>query len=739
MNAHTKLALSSAAPAAALLLFGILGQRSELHADGEEGVNTKHAAKRVDRLVEADMAKAGLEPNALADDATFLRRTYLRTIGRIPTVEEARDFLESRDADKRRLLIDRLLESPGHASHMFNFWADLLRVKSRLNGQISGEPFAHFLKESAQKNKRYDDFGREMVTATGPVHARGNGATGMLMRDRGMPLDSMSNTVRVFLGTRLECAQCHDHPFDKWTQRDFYEMAAFTGGLRYQQNAQQSAVGDDIRKLARELRDNKDRNALRALGRMMRPVNSAITGSGTGKIRLPKDYKYDDAKPREVIAAHVLFGINPKIDYPQAKRETSRRRKRGRRAKQPKRRKRNNLNVPALDTRTRFADWLTSVENPRFTKVIANRMWKLVMGRGLIEPADNMMDTTVASNPKLMSELEKLMVDLDYDLRGFLRVLLNTQTYQREAQRSEVASDAKNFFQGPILQRMTGEQVWDSMLTLAVENVDSTIKDPALRAKRAYDRYESLVSMSADELRKVVEKEKLRYTNPQRYRAMQVAARRKQQRAQQEKQREMQAKRRRKAKDASDRRRATLRPLFRAFQKARRARDAQTMASVKAKLQQLGIEIDEKGRPKRKPKPKNMRRRRSSRGMALVRASEYAHPAPAGHFLRKFGQSDREQIQASHTEANVPQVLTLLNGFVEDRVLANKASALMKQVDAATSPREKVRTAYLGVLNRAPGGRELAMWQHEFQKSGGAATRDLIWTLVNSHEFRFIQ
>lgn len=697
----------------------------------KSGVHTKTAAKRIDRIVEEDIARAQLRPNPVADDATFVRRVYLRTVGRIPTAEEARAFVKSRRPDKRSRLIDELLASRGHVSHMFNFWADLLRVKSRLNGQVSGEPFVHFLKEGAAKNKRYDDFVREMVVAEGPVHKRGNGATGMLMRDRGMPLDSMSNTVRVFLGTRLECAQCHDHPFDKWTQRDFYEMAAFTGGLSYRQDPQRSAMGGELRDLYRELRQKNDRPALRALGRMMRPVNSAVSGSGTGKIRLPKDYKYDDAKPRQLIEAHVLFGVNPEISYPAAKQPTKQRNRKRRAAK--KRRKNKKSNLPALDTRDAFADWLVGEDNPRFTKVIANRMWKFVMGRGLIEPVDNMMDDTAASNSALMGALEKLMRDVDYDLRAFLRVLLNTQTFQREAQRQEVPSDAKNYFQGPVLRRMTGEQVWDSMLTLAIDNVDGTIQDPAQRASRTYASYERLVSMSSEELRAEVEKQRLRYSDPKRYREMIAAERRKQARARQK----MQEERRSQAKRAAKQRSAKLRPLLRAFQKARRARDTKKMAAIRAKLRTHGVELDAKGRVKRAPKRRNVRNRK--RGEILVRASEYSHPAPNGHFLRKFGQSDREQIQASHTEANVPQVLSLLNGFVEDRVLANPESALMKRIAGSTSPREKIEAAYFGVLGRAPGGRELAIWEHDFAQGRTGVESDLVWTLVNSHEFRFIQ
>ena len=109
----------------------------------------------------------------------------------------------------------------------------MLRVKSRLDGGVSGQPYIDFVKDSLAENQPFDEFVQEMLTAEGANLDEGNGAVGYYLRDRNMPEDNMSNTIRVFLGTRLECAQCHDHPFDDWTQRQYFEMVAFTGGMSY--------------------------------------------------------------------------------------------------------------------------------------------------------------------------------------------------------------------------------------------------------------------------------------------------------------------------------------------------------------------------------------------------------------------------------------------------------------------------------------------------------------------------
>ena len=185
-------------------------------------------AAKIDALLARGLQRKRAEAQPLVDDSSFVRRTYLTVVGRIPTLQETERFLVDQDPDKRANLCDLLLNSPGHTSHFSNYWFDLLRVKSRQR-QLSGEPFAHFIRQSVLDDVPYDQFVQQLMIAEGPAHATDNGATGHLMRDNGMPHDSMANTVRLFLGTRLECAQCHNHPFDHWTQKQYFEMAAFFG------------------------------------------------------------------------------------------------------------------------------------------------------------------------------------------------------------------------------------------------------------------------------------------------------------------------------------------------------------------------------------------------------------------------------------------------------------------------------------------------------------------------------
>jgi hypothetical protein len=311
--------------------------------------------------------------------------------------------------------------------HFFNYWADVLRLTSNGNqtGQITGAAYANFVKQSLRENKPYDKFVAEMIAAQGKAWE--NGAIGYYMRDRGMPLDNMANTTRIFLGTRIECAQCHNHPFDKWTQMQFYQLAAFT----YPLETNFTGVSDkgELMDLKRAADKNPAMGAqTRHIGRVFENLGdfvrySKVQALPTRVLKLPHDYQYTDAKPHDAVKPATLLGRQVAGDL-QA-----------------------------------FADWMTAPDNPRFTKVIANRLWKRVFGVGLIEPVDELFDTTVAMNPTLMQHLEKLMIDLRYDLKGYLRVLYNTQAYQNEASRAELVAGEVYHFSGPVLRRMTAEQI----------------------------------------------------------------------------------------------------------------------------------------------------------------------------------------------------------------------------------------------------------------------------------------
>ncbi|MCH7988389.1 MAG: DUF1549 domain-containing protein [Planctomycetes bacterium] len=581
------------------------------------------SAERIDRLIEANYKKHKVQPNPKTTDAQFVRRIYLDITGTIPTYRETRMFLFSKDPKKRQKLIDLLLNSDGYASHFYNFWADVLRYTDRLNSGVRGEPYRQWIKQSLAENKPWDKMVSEMLTAEGRIWE--NPATGYLQRDSGMPLDNMNNTVRIFLGTRIGCAQCHDHPFDRWTQKEFYQMAAFTfgtqtrtggGDKRYfsgmNPNTRLSKEYDAIPQEEEARRKNRYRfNRLIRINMMI--VNDQINR----KIRLPADYAYDNAKPKEIIAPKTLFGKPAEIKKGEAPRKA-------------------------------FARWLTSKGNKRFALTIANRLWKHAFGVGQIEPVDDMMDGTVAENPELMTFLESEMKRLNFDMKEYLRIIFNTEVYQRQACTDEVNRGEAFHFPGPILRRMTAEQVWDSFLTLAVVEPDEYREFPSnIRT--------NIIGVDLNTVSAVV--------------------------------------------------------LFEAEGKARTQVDS--------------------GRRKRQ-------RKYTYKGMLLARASELPSPVPANHFLRRFGQSDRELISASSKMGSVPQVLTMFNGPIT-HMLLEKNSTLYNNVSRKRSAKGGVYAAFITILSRPPNDDESKIAVREVEKNRAAGYGNVIWSLVNTREFLFIQ
>jgi len=195
------------------------------------GQDIRKMAHEVDLIVAKQLRHLKQKPRQGIDDYTFARRLYLNVIGRIPTLAELQEFTKDKSRHKRATLISRLLNSTGYNSHMYNYWADLLRVKSTGDKLHYAGNLSQAIKSSIRDNKPYDTFVRELVDAKGKLYKPGNGFAGFKARET-MQLDRLANTVKTFLGLGIDCAQCHDHPFDDWTQKEFYKLAAFTSKVK---------------------------------------------------------------------------------------------------------------------------------------------------------------------------------------------------------------------------------------------------------------------------------------------------------------------------------------------------------------------------------------------------------------------------------------------------------------------------------------------------------------------------
>jgi len=620
------------------------------------------ASQTIDQLVDADLLRNNIPANAAASDETFLRRAFLTLIGRIPTADEALAFLNSTAADKRSILIDRLLTSEGHVAGEFTYWADQLRVTTQLGGQrYPGLPWIDWLKQSLRDNKPYDRFVTEMLTADGPALAKGNGATGFYLRDAGMPLDHASTTASVFLATQIGCAQCHDHPFDVWKQRQFYEMAAYTASS----DARRDPPGGKaaLRKL--KPKDGElSPDLKKILQRFGQTVWARVNGTAKATLNLPADYQYDDAKPNTAVQAATIFGNSAPVA-----------------AKQ--------------DPRAAYATWMTSVENPRFTVAVANRQWKRAFGSGVIEPADNLTDASVAVNPELMTFLTRLMVSVKYDLRAFQSAIYKSQAWQRQATISDLKPGDTYHFPGPLAQRLSAEQAWDSLLTLAVADVDAQKGDDSSTMVGFYEDHKDLDSDGYLAL------------------AKDMAA----------------------ARNESEK----LKEEFQALRQAMAKAKGDELKKLRERQQQLITRRDELSQRMEivSYAPQNGKRGGKKENHQFLRASELPQPAPPGHFLRVFGQADREVIDNGSTSPAVTQALFLINGPV-DAELIKPTSVLSKTLAKGTDDLSRIRGAYLTILSRQPNAQELMTASAYLRSTPEGGIHDLCWALINSNEFLFL-
>jgi hypothetical protein len=597
----------------------------------------KVAAKQIDTYVIAELKRKSKRPQPFASDEQFVRRVYVSIAGRIPTYVEATKFLADEDEDKRFNLVNALMESDAYTMNMFNYWADILRAKEDWGGGRTGRAYIKWIRDAINGNMPYNKMVHELVTAEGGMWAPDNGAVGYYARDRGMPLDNMANTTRIFLGTQIACAQCHDHPHEKWSQMEFYQMSAFTHNLTTLGSKKKFP---NIDKMFDNRKDPESRR-LRDVDRWLRYefMDSYIVGSGAGRIKLPMDYKYKDGDPNEWVGARTMMG------------------KSVRNLKDDK---------DMSDARKRFADWMTAPENPTFTAVIANRMWKRVMGVGLVEPTDNFKKGTVPTNPQLLAYLNKLMEHVKYDLRIFQKIVYASKAYQLGPNPEEVNTRHAYYYEGYPLQRMTSEQIWDSMLAL-------TIDEPE---KPKANRYSDAVVWRG--------KAVLGNKNMA------------------EIQREI----------------ATMEPEQYVSYLRKISKDMEKGYDGGNSMMMMG--------------------KRGRGGAVLARASELPSPTGPTHFLRKFGQSDREIIEGSSREGDVTQALTLLNGHVERHITGNSSASVMRNISAAKTPEEQVDIAFMSILTRTPSDVEKEIFLPEV-KRGREGQRNMVAALVNTSEFMHVQ
>lgn len=351
----------------------------------------------IDELTWNKLKSLGIVPSAPVDDARFLRRAHLDVIGRLPSPEEVRAFLADPDPNKRDKLIDALLERPEYADHWAGKWEDLLRPNPYRVGIKAVLNYDNWIRDSFRKNKPYDQFVRELITAQGSTWR--NGAATMF-RDRREPDEITTMVSQLFLGVRLECAKCHHHPFEKWGQDDFYSFAAYFARIGHKGTG----------------------------------LSPPISG-GEEMILTAKSGSVKHPLTQEVLEPRPLFALKP-VNASVPNGETA-----------------SGAAVPSApvaggfeDPREALADWVTSNDNPFFAQVMANRVWADLMGRGLVEPVDDLRATNPASNGPLLEALADHFRREKFNTKQLIRVIATSQVYGLSSLSNERnVADTRNY------------------------------------------------------------------------------------------------------------------------------------------------------------------------------------------------------------------------------------------------------------------------------------------------------
>jgi hypothetical protein len=339
----------------------------------------------IDGLVYRKLRKLNVLPSETCDDADYLRRVYLDVIGTLPTPDEARRFLDDKRPDRRARLVDELLDRPEYADYWALKWADLLRIDRQALGHKRAYGYYKWVRDGLAQNKPYDRFVREIVTAEGPL---GEVGPASFYKAVTKPGEAASTLSQVFLGVRIACAECHHHPFDRWSQSDYYGMTAFFAPLAVRGG----------------------------------PRDEMLLAAGAAEAKNPRT--------GETSLAHALAVPPPK-------------------------------EMTKGDPRPALAAWMTAPDNPWFARNLANRMWAHFLGRGLVEPVDDVRATNPPTNPELLDALAKSFVDSKYDVKQLIRTITASRAYQLSSKPNATNERDEQNYSRALFRRIDAEVLLD--------------------------------------------------------------------------------------------------------------------------------------------------------------------------------------------------------------------------------------------------------------------------------------
>jgi hypothetical protein len=360
----------------------------------------------LDELVDAFLASTKAEVAPLTNDVEFVRRIYLDVTGRLPTPEQARAFVNTREKDRRAKLIQRLLDSPEYATNWSRYWRDVIEYHATNQnfGRIGFADLESWLKDQIAANRPWDEVAQALITATGRTDE--NGATVFSLAHESMPAEMAGEVARVFLGVQIQCAQCHDHPNDSWKRQQFHEFASFFSGTK-------SAI------------------AVRAQANNGRPVFQVVN-RGPSRYTMP-DLK-DPAKAIPVAPKFFLDHDAPTLPS----------------------------GLSAKERHELAASYVTRQDNPWFARAFVNRIWYALTGESFYTPVDDLGPDRKAKAPAVINTLAAQWQQGGYDVKWLFRTILNSKAYQREV-RSTLSASGRTSFAANCPSRLRADQILDSL------------------------------------------------------------------------------------------------------------------------------------------------------------------------------------------------------------------------------------------------------------------------------------
>jgi hypothetical protein len=399
-------------PCFALALLAAFGPSQSFGADPPVAV-----ASRADELLASETGSqtSPSKPVPLADDEIFLRRVTLDLHGRLPSVGEITAFSLDPSADKRTTVVRKLLADPQYGENWSRYWRDVIMYRAtEQRAQLVAGVLTTYLKDSLNQNKPWSQVATDFITAEGDGLAKGE--TALIIAQEGKPEETVAEISRIFLGVQIQCAQCHDHPTDRWKREQFHELAAF-----FPRVSSRVILTPDNRSITVAVTEFGNEPFERNGNRVR----------GSAEHRMP-DLK--DPTARGTLMTPVLFATGDKLSG----------------------------NARDSVRRGTLAQWITKPENPYFAKALVNRLWSELVGEGFYEPVDDMGPDRQCDAPQTLDHLAAAFTTSNYDVKWLLETIMSTQSYQRVS-RSRRTPD-QQAFTANVPQRLRADQLFDNLL-----------------------------------------------------------------------------------------------------------------------------------------------------------------------------------------------------------------------------------------------------------------------------------